>query len=301
MKMIYIIITAYGEPDSTIKSIKSFLEQNLKKEYKIIVVDPFPKIKKIIEQKFKNKNVEFFLDPGEGKGLALNILFERIYSKDTNEIIILTDGDVFVSKNSVSDILNAFKDKQVGCVTGRPISLNQRNNMFGYWSHLLFEGGHRAKNNLSKQEKFIEGTGYLLAIRNGVLKGFPLEAAEDSIIPYLIWKNNYKIKYLPKAEVYVKNTDNWLDWEIQKRQNIISHQTQKGISKDMPRTKSFFNEIKQGTLFALFYPKNLKEVYWTFLLFLARFYVYIKAFYEIKFKNKMHKDGWRAEREAMKK
>jgi len=299
--MIYIIITAYKEPDSTIKAIESFLNQNIKKRYKIIVADPFKDIQKIIEQKFKNKNIEFFLDPGEGKSLALNILFERIYSNDTNEMIILSDGDVFVSNNSVSEIIQVFKNKKIGCVTGKPISINSKKNIFGYWSHLLFEGGHRAKNKLSKQKKFIEGSGYLLAIRNGVLKGFPLEAAEDSIIPYLFWKKNYKIQYCPKAKVYVKNPETWKDWEIQKRQNIISHETQKKVAKDMLRTKSFFNEIKQGALFALSYPKTIKELFWTILLFFARFYIYMKAFYELKFRKKTHKDGWRAEREEMKK
>ena len=297
--MLHIIITAYREPDSTIKSIESFLNQKIKGKYKIIVTDPFPEIKELIKKKFKNKNVEFFLDPGEGKGLALNILFEKIYSKNQDDIIILTDGDVYVSENSVSEILESFKDKKVGCVTGRPVSLNSRNNKFGYWSNLLFDGGHKAKNKLSKKGKFLECSGYLMAIRNGVLQGFPLEAAEDSIIPYLFWKKEYKIKYLPKAEVYVKNPEIWSQWEIQKRQNIRSHETQKKIAKDMPRTKSFFNEIKQGTLFALLYPKTLKEIFWTALLFFSRFYVYMRAFYELKFKKKTHKDGWRAEREEI--
>ena len=82
--MIYIIITAYAEPDSTIKTIKSFLNQKIKQKYKIIVVDPFPKTEKIMKRQFpkefKDKRIEFFLDPGEGKNYALNLLFEKLYS-----------------------------------------------------------------------------------------------------------------------------------------------------------------------------------------------------------------------------
>jgi len=297
-KMIYIIITSYGEPDLTIKSVESLLNQNIKQKYKIIVSDPFPKTEKILKQHFKNlknRKIEFFLDPGEGKSYALNIILEKIYSKNTDDIIILTDGDVYVGKNSIKEILRAFENKKIGCVTGKPVSVNSRDTMFGFWSHLLFEGIHRVRKKLSDEKKFFECSGYLFAIRNGILQGFPLETSEDSIIPYLIWKKGYRIKYIPEAEVYVKNPDNLRDWIKQKIRNIKAHENLNKLAKDFPRTKSFFNEIKEGTLFALSYPKTLKEFSYTFLLFLARFYIYIKAFFDIKIKKKNYKDGWRAE------
>ena len=73
--MIHIIITSYGEPVLTIRAVKSFLNQDIKEEYKIIVADPFPEIGQVLEKEFgKNKNIDFFLDPGEGKSYALNLL-----------------------------------------------------------------------------------------------------------------------------------------------------------------------------------------------------------------------------------
>jgi cellulose synthase/poly-beta-1,6-N-acetylglucosamine synthase-like glycosyltransferase len=295
--MLNIIITSYKEPKSTIRAINSFLNQNIKEKYKIIVVDPFleveKKLKKEFRRQFSEGKLEFFLDPGEGKSYALNIVLEKIYKKNKSNIIILTDGDVYVSKNSVNEILASFKNKKIGCVTGKPVSINSKNNLFGFWSHLLFDGIDKTRKRFSKEGKFFECSGYLFAIRNGVLQGFPLEASEDSIIPYLFWKKNYKIKYVQKAEVFVKNPENWKDWKIQKIRNIKGHENLNKIAIDMPRTKSFFNEIKQGTLFALSYPKNIKELYWTFLLFLARFFIYMSAFYELKFKKKNYDDGWR--------
>ena len=79
--MLHIIITSYNEPKSTIRAVNSFLNQNIEGEYKIIVVDPFRETEKAIKRKFGNR-VDFFLDPGEGKGYALNVLFEKIYSKN---------------------------------------------------------------------------------------------------------------------------------------------------------------------------------------------------------------------------
>ena len=293
--MIHIIITSYKEPKSTIKAISAFLSQNINQDFKIIVADPFPETEAIIKKEFKNKPVEFFLYPGEGKSYALNVILENIYSENKDNIIISTDGDVYVGKNSVKEIINAFKDKKIGCVTGKPVCLDSRESMLGYWSHVAFDGIDKVRKRLSNQGNFFECSGYLFAFRNGVLQGFPLETSEDSIIPHLFWKKNYKIFYAGKAEVYVLNNYNWKTWLKQKIRNIKAHENLSKIAPDMKRTKSFMNELKEGFLFSLYYPKNIKEVFYTFLMFSARLYLYLKAFYELKLKKRSYKDGWRGE------
>jgi cellulose synthase/poly-beta-1,6-N-acetylglucosamine synthase-like glycosyltransferase len=290
--MITIIITSYKEPKSTVRAVNAFLNQKIKEKFKITVVDPFPEVENHIKKEIKDKRVEFFLDPGEGKSYALNLLLEQVYSKNKEDILVFTDGDVFVSDNALEEILIAFKDKQIGCVTGKPVSLDERNTKYGYWSHLLFSGIDRVRKRLSDEKKFFECSGYLFAIRNGIITDFPLDASEDSIIPYLFWKKDYKIAYVEKAEVYVKNPSTWKDWLAQKVRNIKGHENLDKIAPDMPRTKSFLNEIKHGALFTLTFSRNLKEFFWTIELYFARLYLYIKAFKEIKTK-KQYSDGWR--------
>lgn len=290
--MIDIIITSYKEPKATLKAVQEFLNQKIKEEFRIIVVDPFPEVGEFLEKQVKSKNFAFFLDPGEGKSYALNLLFQEYSSKNKDDIFILTDGDVFVSPNTVKEIRNVFVDKDIGCVTGKPVSINRRNTKYGYWSHLLFAGIDKVRKKLSNKNKFFECSGYLFAIRKDVIFDFPLEASEDSIIPYLFWKKRYKIKYVPEAEVYVKNPDNWKDWLNQKIRNIKGHENLNKIAPDMPRTKSFFNEIKEGAIFAITFPKNPKEFWWTIELYFARLYLYFKAFSELR-KNTCYSDGWR--------
>jgi cellulose synthase/poly-beta-1,6-N-acetylglucosamine synthase-like glycosyltransferase len=293
--MINIIITSYGEPKSTVRAIDCFLNQDIKEQFRIIVVDPFKETKDYLKEHIQNNNVGFFLDPGEGKSYALNVLFEKLYSSNEEDIFILTDGDVYVSDNAVKEILEAFKDKEIGCVTAKPVSLNERNSFWGYTSHMAFEGIHKVRTKLSNKKNFFECSGYLFAIRNKILQGFPLETSEDSIIPYLFWKKDYKIKYLPEVKVYVTNPKNWKDFKIQKIRNIKGHENLTKLAPDMPRTKTFFNEIKQGVWHALTYPKNLKEIFYTPLIFLVRLWIYLKAFYEIKHKKQDYEDGWRRE------
>ncbi len=289
--MIDIIITSYNEPKATLRAVSVFLKQKIKKEFRIIVVDPFPETEKFIKKNVKDKRVVFFLDPGEGKSYALNLLFQEYGSNDMNDLFILTDGDVYVSDNAVKEILKAFEDEKVGCVTGRPVSVDDRNTKYGYYSNLFFDGIDRVRKKMSDEKKFFECSGYLFAIRKGVIFDFPLETSEDSIIPYLFWEKGYKIFYADGAEVYVKNPDNWKDFVAQKVRNIKAHENLNKIAPDLPRTKSFWNEVKFGTFFAFVYPRSFKEFFWTIEVFFARLYIYLKAFSNLK--EKGYKDGWR--------
>lgn len=290
--MIHIIIASFNEPKATLRAVKSFLKQKIEDDFKIIVLDPFPETEEFLKSEINDKRVSFFLDSGEGKSYALNVLFQEIYSSNKNDIIILTDGDVYVSENSVSEICNAFKNSEVGCVTGKPTAVDEKNNKYGYWAHFVFEGIHRARKKHHEKKKFFECSGYLFAIRNGVIMDFPLESSEDAIIPYLFWKKGYKIFYADKAEVFVKNPSTWNDWISQKVRNIKGHENLNKLAPDMPRTKSLFNEMKHGWYFLFIYPRNLSELYWTLQLYFARLYLYYRAFSEIKNK-KSYSDGWR--------
>ena len=129
--MIDIIITSYNEPNATLRAVNSFLHQKIKGDFRITVVDPFPKVGEFLKKKIKSKNFTFFLDPGEGKSYALNLLFQEYASKDNNDIFILTDGDVYVSENSVKEIEKAFDSPEIGCVTGKPVPLDSRKDKYG--------------------------------------------------------------------------------------------------------------------------------------------------------------------------
>jgi len=291
--MIDIIITSYKEPHSTVRAVQAVLKQKLPAQSRIFVVDPFPEVERILKKKVKDKRVRFFLDPGEGKSYALNLLFQEYGSSNTNDLFILTDGDVYVGTKTVSSIVNAFKDQKVGCVTGRPKPVETKETKYGYWTHVLFDGIDSVRKRLSAENKFFECSGYLFAIRKGVVYDFPLETSEDSIIPYLFWKKGFAIKYAPEAEVFVKSPGNWKDWLTQKVRNIKAHENLDKLAPDLPRTKSFWNEIRYGALFALLYPRHLREVWWTIELFGARLYLYFKSFKEIR--KGIYRDGWRGE------
>jgi len=288
--MISIIITSYKEPRTIGKAIESFLEQKIKEKYELLVVCPDELTIKVIKKYVKKyPQVKHILDEGRGKSAALN----KVIKIAKGDVLILSDGDVFSAENSVNKISEQFKDNNTGCVSGHPLPQNPRDNLFGYWSHLLCYAAHKLREKRAKQGKFLECSGYLWAFRNKIIKKFPENIAEDMIVPILFFLKNYKIKYSPEARVYVKFPDNLQDFIKQKRRAIASHETLYKFQTNLkiPRMKTLFNEIS-GSLIVLSYPKTLKEVFYTMLLFPIRLYIWLNLFYNTKIRKKYYKDAW---------
>jgi len=289
--MISIVITSYKEPKTIGMAIEQILKNKITEEFELIVCAPDRETLNVARKYAKRyKQIKLFKDPGKGKIFALNLILPKLKGK----IIILTDGDVYVSENAINELLKFFKDPKVGVVTGRPVSLNPKNTIFGYWSHLLCDAGaHLARLKRAERNEFIECSGYLWAFRNSIIKNFPRDVAEDTIIPILFWKEGYKIAYAPKAKVYVKFPTNLHDFIEQKTRTTKSHESLQKYPqfKDVPRMKTFKNEFFEGWA-AFCYPKTLKEIVWTLLLFPLRLYIWILTFYQVRIKKVYFTDRW---------
>ncbi|MAG78967.1 hypothetical protein CMI40_01175 [Candidatus Pacearchaeota archaeon] len=290
--MISIIITSFNEQYTIGKAIESFLQQDIKEKYELIISAPDKETQDVVRKyQKKYKQIKLFIDKGKGKSYALNLLLPKL----KGEIVILTDGDVFVSLNSVNEILKYFEDKNVGCVSGRPISIEPKNTILGYWSHVLVDAGaHELRKKRLKTKEFLECSGYLWAFRNNVIKKFPLDVGEDTIVPIMFYLKGYKIKYASKAEVYVKYPTEFNDFLKQKIRSAGAHDNiEKYVSlRKIPRMKTISNEAFGG--FKLFsYSKNLKELLWIFLLFPVRFYIWLNLFYNSKIKSRKYSDAWK--------
>ena len=280
-----VIITSFKEPKTIGRAIEAFQKQKTKRKFDILVSAP-DKETLDIAKKYK---VNTFKDPGKGKSLALNLLFKRIKS----DILILTDGDVYVNDKAIEEILNLFENPNIGCVTGRPVPIENRKTKYGYWANFLFDAAHKIRQKAFKNKKFIECSGYLFAFRKDQIKKIPLDVAEDSIIPFFFAHRGYLIGYASKAEVYVKNVNNWKDWVKQKIRTSKAHETlEKYINtRKIRRVKTFSTESKG--IFSLFvYPRTPKQVLWSIELAFARLYMWARTFWDTKAKSKHYGDNW---------
>jgi len=246
----------------------------------------------LLEEKkyaIKNKKMKLIKDPGKGKSYALNLILKKV----RGDIIILSDGDVYVSETSIKEILAAFEDSAIGCVTGRPVPIEDRSTKYNYWANFLFDAVHRMRKKSAAKGKFIECSAYLWAFRNKIINEFPLDVAEDTIVPYFFWNKGYKIGYADKAEVYVKNSDNWKDWKKQKIRTSKAHERIGNYvdTKKTKRAKTFFNEAK-GIFYLFSYPRNIKEFIWSLNLILARANIWFSVFKDIYIKRDFYQDAW---------
>ena len=288
--MISIIITAYKEERTIAKAIEAFLNQGIKEDFEILVAAPDEGTTSIIKQ-FEEiyPQVKYIKDPGKGKPTALNICFKEA----KGDRIIMSDGDVYVSNNSVKELLKHLKGEKVGAVTGRPVSTSPRNTFMGYISHLLTDiGAHDTRKKYVQQGKFIVCSGYLFAMKK-LFDTIPENAlSDDAVMSHMIWDKGYKIGYAPEAKVYVKFPTNLKDWIIQKRRSAGGFNQLKEFFPEHKSMRSFSEEIKEGWYKPFTYPKNTKEFFWTIELYFLRLYLWYIIYKDLNIKKKSFSEIW---------
>jgi len=113
-----------------------------------------------------------------------------------------------VSDNTLQEIVNAFKDEKVGCITGSPVATNPRNTKYGHWAKLSYDGIDKVRKKLSNQKQFLQTSGYLFAMKK-LFDTIPKNAlSDDAVMSHMIHEKGYKISYAPEAKVFVKFPDN---------------------------------------------------------------------------------------------
>lgn len=284
--MISIIITAYKESKTIGKCVNSIISQDIKEEYELFVIAPD---KETLDAARKiSKKVLILKDDASGKWNALNLGFKTAKGR----LVILCDGDTYLGGNSINALIEAFDDKTIGIVSGKVLSLNQRNNLMGYWSQLLTSVAHRERLARRKKKDYIDCSGYLIGLRTGIIDKLPPNLlSEDAYMSHYVWNKGYHTGYVPLAKVYVKYPTNLKDWIKQKRRSTGGYPQLKKYFKFKNKMRSFSTEAFKGPLYALSYANNFKEFIWSSFLFPVRLYLWFLVFYD-KTSNKKFKQIW---------
>ncbi len=279
-----IVVTAYREAATVGRALEALLPQAQGAEVMVICPD-----EETAQAAAAYAGVTVLRDAGRGKPAALNLGLQRA----RGEIIVLTDGDVVVGEKALAALLAPFSDPQVGAVSGRPVSLSPRGTMLGYWSHLLTEAGaHAERLKRDAQGQFFVCSGYLYAIRAGLVQHIPEDAlAEDAVISHCIGEQRYRIRYAPEAEVFVKYPTTYRDW-LKQRVRSAGGYAQPIIARSPLRMRSFWHEVVAGTWRALRYPRTLREFLWTLALFVARLHLWLLIFWRVRVRHEPLQRLW---------
>ena len=286
--MISIIITAYKEEKTIGKAIEFIIANNLK-DYEIIVTAPDDETLNIAKSYQKdNKRIKLLRDTGKGKPAALN----QALLRSKGEILILTDGDIYIDKNSLKPLLKPFERKEIGAVSGNPVSLNHKDNMLGYWAYWLTRVASDRRIESVKNNKRFFCSGYLFAIRKSLFPSLPENLlSEDGYISNIVYEKGYLIDYSPKSIAYIRYPTNFKDWIIQKKRSAGGYNQIKKLTKIEMR--SFKKESIGGIFYFFKYISNFREFLWLIELFFARIYLWIVIYRDINIKKKSHGEIWK--------
>ena len=305
-----IIITAWKEEKSIPKAINSLLspENQLPEDFEVIIASPDKSTLSAAEDALKQLNItnyKLIQDPGKkagkGKPTGLNMAFKAA----KGDIFVLTDGDVYLSPNAIKHLLEPFKDKKIGGVTGRPVSADSTDNMMGYFGNLLADAAHHKRmidltehpegfsTKLVKKRDFFPMSGYVMAMRN---LGFKLPEdvlSDDAHTSYEIFNKGYKIAYRPEAKAYVKYATNLSDYFTQKKRSLggFIQLWKYGVVKEETKSRSFWHELEYFW-FPIKYARSLRQYFWSLLLYPIRFYLWLQIWYERKFTKKKFDETW---------
>lgn len=273
---ITILLTAYREADTVGAALEALCSQTDTTAAEVIVICPDDET---AQAALSYSGVRVLRDPGKGKPAALNLGL----SAASGEIIVMTDGDVYIGSSALDALINPFSDPQTGAVSGRPVSLSPRDTMLGYWSHLLTDAGaHAERLKRDQNGEFLICSGYLYAIRAGLLDHIPEDAlAEDAVVSHLIGQQGYRTHYAPEAEVYVRYPTTYRDW-LKQRVRSAGGYAQQVIRRSPLRMRSFRHEAVSGTWRALRYAGSFREFIWTLILFAARTHLWLLVFWRVR-------------------
>ena len=201
--MITVGIPTYNEEKVIARAINSVLPQISKDDELIVVASGCTDntVKEI--KKIKDNRIRLFLESKKkGKSAALNIIIKEA----RGDIIVQTDGDVELADKAISNLLPHFKDPTVGAVSGNPLPVIPKENLFYDWTKMSYRKiGEIREKEVSTKNYNVHLSGYLLAFRKKALPNVPFaKGAVDAWMGKIIKDKGYKLTYEPNAKVYVK-------------------------------------------------------------------------------------------------
>jgi cellulose synthase/poly-beta-1,6-N-acetylglucosamine synthase-like glycosyltransferase len=147
---------------------------------------------------------------GKGKAAALNAGFK--ISK--GEIILCFDADYLPQREIVEKLVQPFSDSRVGAVQGRPVVLNEPDNILTRLIALERISGYRvdqeARDNLGLIPQFGGTVGGFRRCILEDLGGFDEKMlTEDTDLTFSIVLAGFKVRYVGEAECYEEAVDTW--------------------------------------------------------------------------------------------
>lgn len=311
--MLSYLLTTREEPTTVGRAIEAIIyQENRSVEWELLVCapdEPTIQAARNTAAEHPSHPILIIKDPGIGKPTALNRLFQQAQG----DILILTDGDVWLDEFATEKLLSAFEllptrndplPTKIGLVSGHPIPTNPRNMLLGFWAHVLTSSADYKRKQLSSRGKYLDASGYLLAVKKHLITKtldhqntdndlfVPTNIlVDDSYLSHLVHQYGYAVAYAPDAIVHVKFPTTFSDWVKQKIRSTGGYFQIQYIFPSHAQMRTFWQETLEFFI-PLKFIKSPKEFLWLLILYAARLYLWLRIVIFYKLLRKSYLFGW---------
>jgi len=201
LPFVTLIIPAHNEERWIRHKIENTLELDYPRDLLQIVIASDGSSDRTVDiaREFESRNVAVAVfEERHGKQEMLNLMVP----KSVGDIVVMTDTNVLLRPDSVRLLVRSFADREVGCVTGRKLCIEQKGVPQGAGENLYWRYESWIKQNESCLHSCLGAHGQLFAVRRSV---FPpvKKVGEDFYIPMkLVASTGLRVIYEPEAIAY---------------------------------------------------------------------------------------------------
>lgn len=202
-----IIIPVYNRPKEIDDLLTSFLQQNFKEDYEILIIeDGSTKKSDVILKKYTSKlNIKYFYKENSGAGASRNFGMQ----KATGNYFIILDSDVVLPSHYLTQVNKALQNKYTDAFGGPDTahkSFTPMQKAINYaMTSFLTTGGIRGK---KKGVGKFQLRSFNLGISKKaflVTQGFSnMKTGEDIDLTFRLWKQGFQTQLITLAFVYHK-------------------------------------------------------------------------------------------------
>lgn len=270
-----LFVAAYNEKDYVDAKVKNSLslEYPSSKVSQVWVTDGSDDGTPEMLAKYKDKGVEVYHEDARGGKIgAMNRGMQFVKSP----IVIFSDGNTMLGKESIRRIVNMFSDPKVGCVSGEKRIFNKDKDTAAGTEGIYWKYESKLKKWDAELYSVVGAAGELFAIRTDLYRHVENDTLlDDFIISLRIAMDGYTIQYDPEAYAIESSSAN-VQEELKRKIRISA-----GGIQSFLRLSALLNIFKYKTLsFQYISHRVLRWIFAPFflpLIFLANLLIALQT------------------------
>lgn len=260
VEKVSIIICAHNEAGVIEDKLRSIANQNWTGAYEVILAndgstDGTAELASQLAEDVSDLQILNF--DRRGKWFVLN----QAADKATGDVLVFTDADTIWGHNALQELMQPFKDLNIGCVAGNIISRKSQTSSAAGFDQLF----RFYESTIRESEQYLAGCvsadGGLYAIRSSLFASVPPGVTDDFYISTGAVLKGKKIAFQPKAIAY--------EYAIAGEKKNLRRRiriTVRGLTS-LRRRRALLNPIRFGFYsVALFFHKFLRRLSAVFIL-----------------------------------